>query len=178
MPRTPMFVAGYYMDFPTTRRVMAALNISDRGAPDDYLEFPINDWFAQHLDTDLGGTIVLAGAIPELPNVNGQETGMLLMTQFLQMPRERLVVEKVRELPSSKAVREWLVERSGIKPTRNETKGPSPRLIVTGEMMDGWRRTKSDEPGLTLSKYLEREVKARRIQLTHGALDPAWYDSP
>jgi hypothetical protein len=76
----PVIVAGYYMDFSTTRAIMAKLNIDDRGAQDDRLELSINNWLGEN-----GKTTPLAGAIihPSARDITNQEDGMLLMTGFV-----------------------------------------------------------------------------------------------
>lgn len=41
-----MYVAGYFLTFPTVRALMSKLEIDDRGVEEERLEFPINNWLA------------------------------------------------------------------------------------------------------------------------------------
>ncbi|KAJ7745951.1 hypothetical protein B0H14DRAFT_2264086, partial [Mycena olivaceomarginata] len=113
------FVAGYYMSFATARRVMANLQIPDKGSPDDFLEYPINDWLAQNLRVKPKGLNVLAGAIA-LAGDKPKEDGILLMTKFIQTSRDDRYVQTVKEdspkdSPRFLALKEWLIREGGAE---------------------------------------------------------------
>ncbi|KIM35951.1 hypothetical protein M413DRAFT_14247 [Hebeloma cylindrosporum] len=116
----PIYVGGYYMTFATTRRLMAKLQIDDRGASDDYLERPINNWLAGHQEVGH----ILAGAIGH--PVTGQpneEDGILFMLQFVEVQRQQvpggevprgeepILQERKRDL----RMKAWLMEAGGVE---------------------------------------------------------------
>jgi hypothetical protein len=74
----PVIVAGYYMNFITSRAVMDKLKIHDRGTEDNCLEFLINNWLIES-----GRTTLLAGVIGHPSSPVSQEGGLLLMTHFV-----------------------------------------------------------------------------------------------
>lgn len=174
-------LGGYYMSFPSTRVLIKHYDIDDKGAGDDQLEFPINDWLAKNNKLE-----VLAAGIchPDRGTAKDQEDGMLIVTHpvwYTQRPPQPVTFPEDKQ---DLAAKEWLmvsgvaeqdlewicfwdtvgITRMGLQPRRNERGRIRPVLIALkdGEW-DGYSMEKLK--GGNLKTFLGEEEYERRSKL-------------
>ncbi|KAF8908469.1 hypothetical protein CPB85DRAFT_1562773 [Mucidula mucida] len=158
MPALPVgHLAGYYMDFATTRALMEFYEIPDKGVQDKHLDHPLNDWLAEKRKYT-----VLAGTIRHPSKGSDIVDGMLLVTQqvwyknttkrraaSLPPPAERDIDVRVKQwLISGGATEdklEWLsiletyavgLTRYGYRPTSNDVQGQPELTLDTRKLPD------------------------------------------
>ncbi|KAF9067882.1 hypothetical protein BDP27DRAFT_1328200, partial [Rhodocollybia butyracea] len=160
------------MSFPSTRVLVKHYDIDNKGADDDQLEFPINDWLAKNNKLE-----VLAGGIchPDRGTAKDQEDGMLIVTHpAVTFPEDKQDLAAKEWLMAGGVVEqdlEWIcfwdtvgITRMGLQPRRNERGRIRPVLIA---LKDGEWDSYSMEKlkGGNLKTFLGEEEYERRSKL-------------
>ncbi|KAF9062636.1 hypothetical protein BDP27DRAFT_1336319 [Rhodocollybia butyracea] len=174
-------LGGYYMSFPSTRVLLQHYNIDDKGADDDLLESPINDWLARNNKLE-----ILAGAIchPDRGTAKDKEDGILIVTHPVFSPKKEPQTVTFPEDKQDIAAKEWLMAggvaeedlewicfwdtvgltRMGLQPRRNERGRTRPVMIkLTDEEWSKW--VKIVMKGGNLKAFLGEEEYERRRNL-------------
>lgn len=171
----PVFVGGYYIDFETTRSLMAKLEIGDWNYADWKLEQPINNWLFEQKKLHILAGAVKHPKIPKAAEPRYDVDGILLMTRFTSS------LGPIKARPKDKLVKRWLIQEGGVDEdklewmtlrdnvglTYNGTK-PKPSVrytqtvwVPTPEQQHRWFETvkeaKPGQPVLTLVEFLQLE---------------------
>lgn len=104
----PIFVAGYYMSFETTQKLMTHLSIPHWEYEAVKFEFPINNWLAEKKFKN-----IRAGAVAHPKRGSAVEDGMLWMTQFCSSRDGRAYT--LPERAQDKEAKGWLMKTGGVQ---------------------------------------------------------------